>query len=1172
VTKTQTAKARDRRLEMNFLGVPEVRLGARVLHFRSRKILALLAYLILEPGLHSRDKLADLLWPEADESAGRASLRNALAQINSELGVLRSNREAVSWNSSNLDLDVLRLERAFRFIGNPASAELEAQLEAVVGACRGGLLEGLDFSDAPDFDDWLLTRREIARAWLDAVLERLSELQAQSGRVAAALETAQRRVRLEPLSEAAYRSVIALQLQSGNRSAALETYQTCKKVLETELGLEPSVETQVLLERLHQPTSVVVPVSTPLEHQTRFVGRLEVCARMEAAWQSGKHIFIAGEAGTGKSRLLFEFAATKGAYAQQFGRPGDQVVPFSSITRGIRHALEAHLNLELPAWAGRELSRLIPELSDEPLPPLSSNEDRLRLFAAVNRFFDALRDRGLYPLGDDFQFVDDSSLELIAYLMTNGPTSFPVSLLAAFRPEEISSRFNEILGQMVEAGHAILIELEPLGALNIAEMLEDLIPDNVQGQALANALHRFTGGNSLFVLETIRALREQGGLETLTAERFENRRRVAGLPRTAKVQTIIQRRLERLSTPARDLAQVAAVAGEHFTLELGAKVLETPVLELSRAAVELEAVHVWHGLRFSHDLLFETTLEHIPESLKPLLHGRVLDGLEGSSVPAAVLAGHAFASERWQEAFKYSLDAAESGVVVFALHEALEHSEQARKLLREPPKGFALPDVNDVQRLYRSLLVAHLRLHHLDLGLEEAQEMLLLAQNANHPSLECQALLHLHSFVSYEGGGRIPNYERQLSILNQALQIAEAHDLEDWGSVQSNLMELEYNRTNFEAMLERFAQVSSQTHRLSEQQFGRVLYWKALAELGLGQWTQADLDLQKPLSLADSFDRHHLAKYQILSVSALCKLCLGHVQDGAALARLAYEMALELTPRNPPYPATPTIFIRGLITTGFLAEALDTAERIHALVNQPNVDLSWRIQPCFILSWTLWLVGQSERALQVVHNGFEFNAILETHWPWASTYTDMLNSLACGIQSQKGDWQRACHHAKLAASGRFRSDAELGEDAPNLPRHLEIEALLYGDEVELARESVRRLGAFAGHYVRRQIPYLRALSVLEVWEGNLQSAIQHLLEARALMIPMGLPNERWTLEAKLAELYEQNGDLEKSREAREIALTVIDSLVEKITDEAMRETFLIYAHLSLTVKNAQHPV
>ena len=71
------------------------------------------------------------------------------------------------------------------------------------------------------------------------------------------------------------------------------------------------------------------------------------------------------------------------------------------------------------------------------------------------------------------------------------------------------------------------------------------------------------------------------------------------------------------------------------------------------------------------------------------------------------------------------------------------------------------------------------------------------------------------------------------------------------------------------------------------------------------------------------------------------------------------------------------------------------------------------------------------------------------------------------------------------------------------------------------------------------------------------------------MIPMGLPNERWTLEAKLAELYEQHGDLEKSREARGVALEVIESLAEKITDETMRATFEAFAHSSLKVAEAQ---
>ncbi len=76
--------------------------------------------IVIEPGFHARDKLAALLWSESDQAAGRASLRTALAQINSELGGLLSNRDAVAWTADHLELDVHRLERVFRAIGTQA--------------------------------------------------------------------------------------------------------------------------------------------------------------------------------------------------------------------------------------------------------------------------------------------------------------------------------------------------------------------------------------------------------------------------------------------------------------------------------------------------------------------------------------------------------------------------------------------------------------------------------------------------------------------------------------------------------------------------------------------------------------------------------------------------------------------------------------------------------------------------------------------------------------------------------------------------------------------------------------------------------------------------------------------------------------------------------------------
>src|SRR6266496_6811399 len=73
------------RLIFRLLGTPEVSHAEQSLTFQTRKVLALLAYLAVERGVHSRDKITALLWPERDEERGKASLRRALAYLRESL-------------------------------------------------------------------------------------------------------------------------------------------------------------------------------------------------------------------------------------------------------------------------------------------------------------------------------------------------------------------------------------------------------------------------------------------------------------------------------------------------------------------------------------------------------------------------------------------------------------------------------------------------------------------------------------------------------------------------------------------------------------------------------------------------------------------------------------------------------------------------------------------------------------------------------------------------------------------------------------------------------------------------------------------------------------------------------------------------------------------------------
>src|SRR5256885_1222747 len=72
-------------LHLRLLGAPEVRRDDQVVHFRSRKVLALLIYLAVSGGEHSRRRLAQLFWPESDAQRGMAALRNTLRHLRDAL-------------------------------------------------------------------------------------------------------------------------------------------------------------------------------------------------------------------------------------------------------------------------------------------------------------------------------------------------------------------------------------------------------------------------------------------------------------------------------------------------------------------------------------------------------------------------------------------------------------------------------------------------------------------------------------------------------------------------------------------------------------------------------------------------------------------------------------------------------------------------------------------------------------------------------------------------------------------------------------------------------------------------------------------------------------------------------------------------------------------------------
>ena len=196
-----------------------------------------------------------------------------------------------------------------------AFKELEARddaasLAAAVELYQGEFLEGLYLAGCTDFEIWLVGERERWRQRVARALETLVTHHSRRGEYQQSLRFAHRLLALEPWREEAHRQMMRLLAHSGRRGAALAQYETCRRVLAEELGVEPTEETKALCERIQAATSRrhnLPPQPTP------FVGREEELAEVVGLLDNPdcRLLTIFGPGGIGKTRLALQAAMTR---------------------------------------------------------------------------------------------------------------------------------------------------------------------------------------------------------------------------------------------------------------------------------------------------------------------------------------------------------------------------------------------------------------------------------------------------------------------------------------------------------------------------------------------------------------------------------------------------------------------------------------------------------------------------------------------------------------------------------------------------------------------------------------------------------------------------------------------------------------------------------------------
>ncbi len=502
-----------------------------------------------------------------------------------------------------------------------------------------------------------------------------------------------------------------------------------------------------------------------------FVARKQELGRLKNSLEAsllgqGQVIFVTGEAGSGKTALLQEFARQ----AQElypdlivaFGKCnahtgiGDPYLPFIELLglltgdveakwmAGVisrEHAIRLWTLLPLAVktlldngpdlidifvrgsalvsrseafapgltnWLA-SLKKLVERKSSL---PADSALQQSNLFEQYTRVLLALaKEKPLLLILDDLQWVDAGSASLFFHLGRRVGGN-PVFMIGAFRPAEVALGRGEGRHPLEPIVHEFKrdfgdIELE-VGKTEGRKFVDDFVDTelNLLDDAFRDTLYSQTRGHPLFTVELLRDMQERGALVKDKDGYWKEGPKLRWDTLPARVDAVIEERINRLNEKLRELLIVASVEGEEFTAEVVARIKQAEILELIRLlGRELDRRHHLvsaKGMRqveshrlslylFQHILFQRFLYNSLDKVERAHLHeqvGNILEALYGEQAGeiSVELARHFLEAGTVSKAIEYLQKAGNKAVRLSAGAEAIAHYKKALELLQQLPE------------------------------------------------------------------------------------------------------------------------------------------------------------------------------------------------------------------------------------------------------------------------------------------------------------------------------------------------------------------------------------------------------------------------------------------------------------------------------------------------------
>jgi DNA-binding SARP family transcriptional activator len=720
------------------------------------KNLALLAFLTLEPGPHTREEIATLLWGDSTDEQARTSLRQALTRLKSVVG------EGLTVTRQTLQLtqpprcDVLEFLAAAD--QNPAAA---------AGFDVPRFFSGLNIRHAPGFEEWISTTRHRLLTIYSRILTRLAREAMERWQWRAAVEWAERLIGVNSSSEESYQILVEALFLVGERSLALERIQEYETGSVRESGAATSAAFRDLKRKIEAGATTNQPISEEWlargpQLDCALVGREQEWRTLMDAWRAirrgrSKVLLLEGEAGVGKSRLADDFTRYGSAHGAVVlrGRGYDAATgtPYGPVVEALRCGLTAPgLAGTDPEWL-TEATRLLPELRrifpalPEPLPGIDP-AGRWRLYEGVAQLVMALAaESPVIVLLDDLQWCDSETCALLHFLARRW-ASAPVALVATLTLGELErdAPAARLCRALRVQNQAVTMTLAALSEEQVWTMVYEMghIQGAEAGRRFAHRVYDVTRGNPFYVMELLKTMFAQGllaaesatGKWTAGPEVLESSQPL-GMPRT--VQDAISERVARLPGQLRDLLATTVLAGSACETDLLSHVHGISRLHVAALCEEL----VWRRYlvenqgvyRVSHQLIGDVVHQELTASRRREIHRSI--GLALQTIApgephrefAGRIARHAEQGGERRMACRYALIASAAALGRYAPDEAMtwldlaaanaedqEQTDQVNRLTVEVLEFGGWPEAPTAPRLRTSTQASSLAQADLDFG------------------------------------------------------------------------------------------------------------------------------------------------------------------------------------------------------------------------------------------------------------------------------------------------------------------------------------------------------------------------------------------------------------------------------------------------------------------------